>query len=346
MPRRVIRQYRSFHQAGAGRLARFGFWLALAALASPHEATAQAPAPIEIAAKTLPAFMPSSPQETRFGALRYLGGLVLASNDSRFGGISGMTLSPDGRDLVMVTDTGDWITGQIRYEGERPVAIDDAVLGPLLDGKGRALAPKEEADAESITRLPGGDLIVGFERHHRILRFGADLSAAAPSTVFARSRWMAGLPGNRGLEALAPLPDGQIVAFAERALDGTGNHSGWLLGPTGALAGAFHIRRRGGFDITDAAMAPDGTLFLLERYYSKPIHLETAIRRIDPGRLLSGEPVDGEVLLQADRSAVIDNMEAIAVHQGPNGRPVITIMSDDNFNFLQQTVLLQFEVVR
>ncbi|MCB1476795.1 MAG: esterase-like activity of phytase family protein [Rhodobiaceae bacterium] len=329
-------------------MARFAFGVWLALFATPAFALAQGPSSIKIDAEALPALMPSAPQETRFGALRYLGGLVLTSPDRRLGGISGMTLGPDGRDLVMVTDVGDWIAGTVRYEGERPVAIDNAVIGPLLDTKGRGLAPKEEADAESVTRLPDGDLIVGLERHHRILRYGSDLREARPATIFAEAPWMTRLPENRGLEALAPLPggNGQVVALAERALDAEGDHSGWLLEADGRTAGTFHIRRRGGFDITDAAMTADGTLFLLERYYSKPIHLEAAIRRIAPGELRPGALIDGEVLFQADRSTMIDNMEAIAVHEGANGRPVITIMSDDNFSFLQQTVMLQFELAR
>lgn len=333
------------HLARAG--VRLGIGLCLALLAALPPAAAQAPVRVRIDAEILPAFSPSAPQDTRFGALRYLGGLILTSPNGRLGGISGMSLGADGRDLVMVTDTGDWIAGTIRYEGERPVAIDNAVLGPLLDGAGRTLAPKEEADAESITRLPGGDLIVGLERHHRILRYGRDLRAGTPGRTFARAGWMARLPGNRGLEALVPLPGGgRIAALAERALDGAGNHTGWIIEADGRTAGEFHIRRRGGFDITDAAALPDGTLFLLERYYSKPIHLEAAIRRIAPGSVTVGALIDGEVLLQADRSTMIDNMEAMAVHEGANGRPVITIMSDDNFSFLQKTVLLQFELVR
>jgi len=318
----------------------------LACLAAPA-ARADAPSPVTVTAAPVPAFVPAAPQETRFGALRYIGGLILRSSDGRFGGISSMTIDSAGRAMVAITDTGDWITASLHYDGEIPAGLSDASMGPLLDADGQPLSPKENADAESLARLPDGDLIVGFERRHRILRFGRDFAAGTPARLFSQRPWMASLPANRGIEALAVIPGGgEVVALAERKLDAAGDHTGWILDASGRERGEFHVRRRGGFDITDAAFLPDGSLLLLERYFAAPIHLEIAIRRIAPGEVRPGARIDGEVILQADRSAMIDNMEAIAVHEGASGRPVITIVSDDNFNFLQRTLLLQFELMR
>ncbi len=41
-------------------------------------------------------------------------------------------------------------------------------------------------------------------------------------------------------------------------------------------------------------------------------------------------------------SAQIDNMEGIATHRGPEGETIVTLCSDNNFSFLQRTLLLQF----
>ena len=58
---------------------------------------------------------------------------------------------------------------------------------------------------------------------------------------------------------------------------------------------------------------------------------------------MPGATLDGEVLLAADLSQEIDNMEGLAVSRGASGETVLTLISDDNFNhFLQRTVLLQF----
>jgi hypothetical protein len=43
----------------------------------------------------------------------------------------------------------------------------------------------------------------------------------------------------------------------------------------------------------------------------------------------------------------IDNMEGLALHTGPRGETIITMISDDNFNHvMQRTVLLQFAWLR
>jgi hypothetical protein len=53
--------------------------------------------------------------------------------------------------------------------------------------------------------------------------------------------------------------------------------------------------------------------------------------------------LDGEVLLDADMTAEIDNMEALALSRNARGQTVMTLMSDNNFNgLLQRSLLLQF----
>ena len=53
--------------------------------------------------------------------------------------------------------------------------------------------------------------------------------------------------------------------------------------------------------------------------------------------------LDGEYLLDADLGQEIDNMEGIAVHRD-EGRTILTLISDDNFSFIQRTLLLEFEL--
>jgi hypothetical protein len=38
----------------------------------------------------------------------------------------------------------------------------------------------------------------------------------------------------------------------------------------------------------------------------------------------------------------IDNMEGLSIHPGADGERILTLISDDNFSFLQRTLLLQF----
>src|SRR5262249_36327386 len=129
------------------------------------------PARIEIAAKTIDSFSAGVPDQVRFGAVEFRGGLELTSPHREFGGLSAIRVAVDGARFVSVSDKGWWLTGRIRYDGRgRPQAIDDAVIAPVLGPDGRALAARGWYDTESIAE-DGGTLYVGIERVNRIVRF-------------------------------------------------------------------------------------------------------------------------------------------------------------------------------
>jgi hypothetical protein len=50
-------------------------------------------------------------------------------------------------------------------------------------------------------------------------------------------------------------------------------------------------------------------------------------------------------MIEADLAYQIDNMEGMAVHRTTNGETIVTLISDDNFSFIQRNLLLQFAVV-
>ena len=55
------------------------------------------------------------PSVTRVGRLEYRGGLQIASPDERFGGLSGLLVSADGRSLTAISDRGYWIQAKLVY---------------------------------------------------------------------------------------------------------------------------------------------------------------------------------------------------------------------------------------
>ena len=57
----------------------------------------------------------SSPDRASVGSLRYRGGLSLRSADPRFGGLSDLRVSPDGKRLVAVSDCGSGFTATLTY---------------------------------------------------------------------------------------------------------------------------------------------------------------------------------------------------------------------------------------
>ena len=83
-------------------------------------------------------------------------------------------------------------------------------------------------------------------------------------------------------------------------------------------------------------------MLLLERWFSAWRGVAFRIRRIDLATIRAGATLDGPIILSADMTSQIDNMEGIAVHRNGEGETIVTLVSDNNFSFLQRTLMLQF----
>ncbi|NJO22593.1 MAG: hypothetical protein HC868_06160 [Sphingomonadales bacterium] len=82
---------------------------------------------------------------------------------------------------------------------------------------------------------------------------------------------------------------------------------------------------------------------MLERRFRWMEGVKMRLRQLPASQIALGVTIEGETLIEADMAYEIDNMEGVAVHTGPRGEAVVTMVSDDNFNpMLQRTLLLQF----
>ena len=307
-----------------------------------------APVRIEIRAVPIPNFEHRNPERIRFGALEFRGGLVLTSHYEHFGGLSALHVAPDGEHFLSLSDKGHWLRGRFVYDGDRLAGIADAEMAPILGPDGRPLRERGWYDTESIA-ADGGTLYVGIERVNQIVRFdyGKDglLARGQPIPVPPGVRT---LPTTKGLEALAFVPKGMplagtLIAISEHGLDAFGNLKSFLIG--GPSPGDFTVKRSDDYDATDAAITPAGELLLLERRFSMLRGGGLRIRSIPLTLLKPGALVDGEILIDADFAYEIDNMEGIAVHRNAAGETILTLISDDNFNPLQRTILLRFALI-
>ena len=59
---------------------------------------------------------PENAKQIRAGVLEYRGGLELSSDMGNFGGLSGLSLSPNGDILVAVTDQGDILRATLLHD--------------------------------------------------------------------------------------------------------------------------------------------------------------------------------------------------------------------------------------
>ena len=303
---------------------------------------------IEIVAREIPSFDPRHADQLRFGALEFRGGLELTSSFRQFGGLSALRIFEDGARFVSLSDKGWWLVGRIVYADGRPVAIADAEMAPVLGADGYPLAGHGWHDTESIAG-DGDTLYVGIERVNRIMRFDFGRSGVrargqpipVPPGIFA-------LPNNKGLEAMAFVPQGRplagtLIAISERGLDRNGNLKAFLIG--GPNPGEFSVKRSDDFDISDCALLPSGDLLVLERRFTWTSGVAIRVRRIALATVKPAAVVDGSVLMFADMGYQIDNMEGLAVHRSAGGDTILTMISDDNFSVLQRTILLQFRLL-
>lgn len=306
---------------------------------------------VEVHATPIAAFDKTDTERTRFGKLTWRGGLVLTSTSPSFGGFSALALDKNGHDLLALTDAGAWMLGVLTYDGDKPAGLRSVRMGPILSPSSETDEP-EDHDSEGVAIVAGstrkGEALVSFERKHRIAVL--DLDDAGFSAVrryLPLPDTIADAGDNRGLEGLTVLQGGpykgSVVAFAEKLLDKSRNHTGWIW--VEGKPQAFHLAREDGFDVTDTAALPDGGLLVLERRFRVPEGVRTRLRLIRSSELKPGALVHGERLLDASMDQEIDNMEGLAVFPGAEGTVVVTMISDDNFNHgLQRTVLLQFAI--
>lgn len=314
---------------------------------------ALAPTNIIVDAHPLGSFHRARHDQTQFGHLEFLGGLVLSSPDSKyFGGWSGLAMDANGRDFADVSDSGVWLVATLDRNGNAPSAVKNARLGPLLGLDGLPLKRSRDRDAEAVALLSGsarnGSVLIAFEQNSRLARHeisGGEFSRAL--ALMEKPRGSTNMRRNNGFEAMTVMAGGphkgQAVAISERLYDAWRNHTGWIWTPRAVEP--FNITNIGDFDVTDIASLDDGTLFVLERRFRWIEGVKMRIRRIAADDLQPGRTIAGETLFEADGDYEIDNMEGIAATRGANGQIILTVLSDDNFNHtLQRTLLLQFAV--
>ncbi len=159
------------------RLPASALTLALLFAAAHGPASAQS---IQVDARAVP-LNEEVPEQATVGALRYRGGLALTSPDPRFGGLSALAVSIDRGHMLALSDRGFRFTARLVYDERGDLAgVRGAELGAMSGLDGRALSGKAEADAESLAPGAEGEIIVTFERRHRLWRYFPGVTVPEP----------------------------------------------------------------------------------------------------------------------------------------------------------------------
>lgn len=316
------------------RLAGAGLAVGLLALAacapihaSPPIAPVAAGARITVAATPVP-LNAQDPAQNQIGDFRFVGGLVLTSPDTaRLHGLSDMEISADGK-LIAISDEGDLLSARLISDSKgRPTGLTGATLTVLNGPDGKPLQGKLEADAEGMALLPSGDLLVSFERNNRILLYpakgGPPRIAPSPAASF---------PANGGMEALAAIPSAGPGVYVT-----AGEDSGetWTCKLSGDCVQGQTIAKPSEFGVVAVRPLPAGRMAWL-------------LRAWDPLRgsrnTLVIHDANGEIArMEMARPLSVDNYEALAAVPAKDGSVRFYLLSDDNFQSSQRTLLLAFD---
>ncbi len=263
--------------------------------------------------------------------------------------LSGLAWDQDAGVLYAVSDSGYLVHLRPQIENGILMGVGFQAAFPLRGRSGQPL-PEELADAEGLEILNGrngapgdAELIVSFERPPRVVAF-------RPEGVFVRDY---------------PLPprlrDPRVYADANDQLEALALHPtfGLLTIPARPLAGGDQalftiysldgrVWRYAPLDYRHSAAvaletAPDGSLIVVERRYEgffKPIVF--AVRRLSLNSAQPGSAAVEELVQFNPKDGwTVDNYEGIARHEGDR----YFLVSDDNQNPIQRTLLLYFEIL-
>lgn len=247
--------------------------------------------------------------------LRLAGAWVLSSDDPRLQGLSGLAL--DGGRFAAISDMGF----AVRFAPPTSPGSAVATFADLREGPG-SFGRKVNRDAEAVMRDPAGNgWWVAYEQDHSVWHYDPAFRAAD------RTVWLDGLgwSTNKGAEGLA-LVGGQLTAFAESSREMV------RLGPP-----IVRIALPSGWDVSDAANAPDGSVWLLLR------RDHGAVEAIAPLVMVHGKAAVGESWVIP--KGLFDNFEGMTIASRPGGWR-FWLVTDDGHRLFARTLLIALDLDR
>lgn len=267
----------------------------------------------------------------------------LNSNHKDFGGISGMRFGANNR-IYMISDAGQFISADIGLDKNGVFQnIENAFISPLPDPEGKPLPSKRLADSEALSWAGDkSDMLVSFEFRHRVWRYQLIDGQLINPVALNIAPHLAQLPSNGGIEAIVQLSDDSLLLFSEEA----GNaefRQAWRL-EKGQMR-PFTYKYPAPYVPTDAVNLNDEWVLILNRHFTPLSGVSAILTGIKAEDTVLGRSVESHRLAKLAPPFPVDNFEALDVIEKEEGWDIF-ILSDDNFNPVQKTLLLQLFLPR
>lgn len=315
--------------------------LAILLLPAPHKGKPLlfGAGPLLVTARALP-FSSADPTTRSVGALDYLEGWQLNSPHKGFGGISSLLVEKQGQVLAL-SDSGTLMGFALRPD---PTSRHP-FIAPLPIREQDQAQPWWAWDSEAMAHDPVTDRYwVGFEMLQRICRYAPGFSRVEACRTWPEiEAW----PETGSIESMARLPDGRFLVIAEMGILPDGSHDTLLF--TGdpveeATASPTHLRYvpPRGYRPTDAVALDDRHLLVLNRRVTLQDLFTATLALIElPAHPKEGDELRARTLARLAPPLLADNFEGLAITR-EGKRTIVWIVSDDNHEFFQRTLLLKF----
>lgn len=274
----------------------------------------------------------------RSGSLRFVRGWRLSSSNAMFGGFSALAVTGPDR-FQLVADNGYWARVAVLPGG----GVAGARIG-RIPTPGRGPGKKSNSDVEALLFDPAmGKSHVALEQVNEVWRLDPALGRIESRAALPQPRW----PKNSGPEAMARLSDGRIVIFSENADDDPRGREALLFEGDPAVPGTraqrFYYDAEDKGAVSDAAMLPDGHILLVHRRLGLDPVFTTILAIVDPAAIRPGAVVRSRAIGRVP-GRLAENYEGAAVTT-EGARTFLWLVSDNNFQRWQRSLLVEFELV-
>ena len=278
--------------------------------------------------------IPTLKADVKKWQLEQVGFLNIDRNEKDYGGFSGLVISNEGTEALVVTDKSFFFVLELRRD-ENEILTGYSVIrkGRILSSKGEHLNGRN-TDSESIVIDENNNYYISFESNHRIMMHA---EVGGKGVFVPKHPMFRKLSVNKGIEALAIDADNRLIAIPEKPPSGISDipifrlqNDKWEI--------IKYVKINDNFLVTDAEILPEGLLLILERKFSWTQGFKTRFRLISLDKFDNTEPIT----VFTSTANQFDNLEGVTLWRDKNGEMRILTVSDDNFHPLQQSEIREF----